>query len=199
MGTTYYDSEGQALFLHGVPIRAVKRAFFTGKQMLKMAINSVTYDFEETAKGGAVIFQNNYTGWEFIAPDDRLDFDSYSGMTLGDTLSAIRNVLASNPIPSWDKFAQWVYNMGYYPKYVVSQCTAYIRPTGGSYTQITAPDFTSMQNTGFVGFLDVLIAAVGSVSLPMSSYLNGDRRFECEVMVKNGDSTLATMTFIFRE
>jgi len=205
MGTTYYDSEGKATFLfNGVPIRAVKRASFKDKlgtlhTLLKLVYNSVTYDFNETAQGGAVVFANNYTNWEFIAPDDRFDFEGYANMTLGATLQNMRTVLAENPIPAWDKFAGWVKGTGAYPQYVVSQSTAYISPVGGSETQITAPDFTAMSGESFVDFLDVLIIAIGASSQSMSGYKTSDTAFACEVRLEANSNTLVTMTFKFRE
>lgn len=207
MGTTYYDSEGKATFLFdNVPIRAVKKAFFKDKlgtlhTLLKLVYNSVTYDFNETAQGGAVVFANNYTGWEFIAPDDRLDFTEISGMTLGAALTDIRETLASAPVPAWDKFAAWVENRAAYPKYVISQSAAYIKPTSGAYTQISPPDFTAMSGESFVDFLDVLITAVGSSGLSMSDFMTSDTGFECVIQLRNSSngSTLITMTFKFRE
>jgi len=205
MGTTYFDSEGKTTFLFNhVPIYSVKKAFFKDKlgtvhTLLKMIYNSVTYDFRKTAEGGAVIFANNYTGWEFIAPDDRLDFEGYTNMTLSEALSAVRTKLAENPIPSWDRFAGWVYESGSYPKIVVSKCTAYIKPIGGSSTQIGAPDFTAMAGGSFVDFLDVLITALEDSSLNMPNFKTGDTSFACMIDLFNNDSTLISMTFKFRE
>lgn len=205
MGTTYFDSEGKTTFLFDhVPIYSVKKAFFKDKlgtvhTLLKMIYNSVTYDFRKTAEGGAVIFANNYTGWEFIAPDDRLDFEGYTNMTLSEALSAVCTKLAEKPIPSWDKFAAWVKNSGSYPKYVISQCTAYIAPIGGVYTQINAPDFTTMAGDSFVDFLDVLIAALGGSSLNMANFKTGDTSFACVIDLSSNGNELISMTFKFRE
>ena len=206
MGLTYYDSEGEAKFINGVPINAVKKATFRDKlgtlhTLLKMVYNSVTYDFTKTARGGAVIFANNYKKWEFIAPDDRLDFAGYSDMTLGEALSAMRTTLVANPISAWDNFAAWVYDMNDYPKYVISNNLAYISPIGGNYTQISPPDFRSMAGRDFVNFLDVLIAAVGTSDLAMSDFKDSDTGFSCAIDVRNktGGSTFIGMTFTFRE
>ena len=206
MGTTYYDSQGSATFLpNGVPIYAVKKATFKDKMgvlhsLLKMVYNSVTYNFTETAQGGAVIFQNDYTGWEFVAPDGRLDFSAYNSMTLGEALSAIRQTLVTNPVPSWDKFAEWVYSTGSYPKYVLANSKAYVSPYGGSYTQISSPDFTSMSGNTFVDFLDVLINAMGNSNLPMSEFRTGETEFKYLIDLQNtSGNTLINMTFVFRE
>lgn len=206
MGSTIYDSTGEAqLLFDGVPIRAVKKATFKDKlgtlhTLLKLVYNSVTYDFNETAQGGAVVFANNYTNWEFIAPDDRLDFSGMANMTLGNALSTIRGTLVNNPIPAWDKFAAWVYDTGNYPKDIIANTIAYIAPLGGTVTQITAPDFTTMTSGDFVSFLDVLIKAVGNSDLSASAFKTDDKVFKCVIsLYRSQYDYLMSMTFTFRE
>lgn len=207
MGTTYYDKDGMATFLFGnVPINAVKKAFFTNKlgtvsQLLKMVYNSVTYDFQKTAQGGAVIFARNYEDWEFVAPDNRLDFTGYSNMTLGEALESMRNSLVANPIPAWEQFADWIYTTGEYAKNVVVSCTAYLKPVGGTYTQINAPDFSAMAGNTFVDLLDVLIAACEPIKdNPASMYKTADKKIVCVISLNNSSGNeLINMSFVFRE
>ena len=207
MGTTYYDREGESAFLFGgVPIHAVKRATFKDKlgtlhTLLKLVYNSVTYDFNETAQGGAVIFANNYKNWEFIAPDDRLDFEGYSSMTLGETLDDMQAVLADNPIPAWEQFACWLSKMIYTINAATSYYTVYLKNTRGTIsTPIDVLTFSSM--TTFSQFLDTLIAALAPASeLSMANFKTSDTSFACVLSFVNPSNgyELRTMTFTFRE
>lgn len=205
MGTSYFDSEGSATFLFGkVPIYAVKKATFKDKlgtlhTLLKMIYNSVTYDFTKTAQGGAVIFANNYQEWEFIAPDDRLDFEGYSSMTIGETLAHIRSVVSSNPIPAWEQFAQWVNSLSGTMTDIASACDTYlIAPYGANTTRINAPVFSQMGS--FVDFLDMLIAACQPAKdNPMSLYKRDGAKFQCAIRFCRNDTELISMVFKFRE
>jgi hypothetical protein len=120
-------------------------------------------------------------------------------MTLGDALASIQQTLVANPIPAWDKFAAWVKGTGSYPKYVVSQCTAYIAPIGGAYSHINAPDFTTMSGGSFVDFLDVLITALGDSNLRMENFKTSDTSFACVIDLSSNGNELISMTFKFRE
>ena len=205
MGTSYFDSEGEATFLFdGVPINAVKKAFFKNKlgtvsQLLKMIYNSVTYDFTKTAQNGVVIFANNYSGWEFVAPDDRLDFEGYTNMTIGEALVAMRETLVDDPIPAWDKFSEWIYDYGDYLKNFAGQCTTFICPINGSGMYINGINFTKMTGGKFVDFLDVLIDALDGYNLNMSDYKTSDTSFACNITLENNGEYLIDMTFKFRE
>ena len=205
MGTSYFDSEGSATFLFdNVPINAVKRARFKDKlgtihTLLKMVYNSVTYDFTKTAKNGAVIFADNYSGWEFIAPDNRLDFDGYTNMTMGDALKSMRAALVQDPIPAWDKFASWLDGYSDYLKNFAGQCTTFIWPINGSGQYINGINFTKMTGGSFIDFLDVLIDALDGYDIGMSNYKTSDTSFACILTLSNENGHLIDMTFKFRE
>lgn len=207
MGTSYYDSNGEATFLFGkVPIYAVKKAFFKSKlgtvyQLMKMVYNSVTYDFSKTAEGGAVIFENDYSTWEFIAPDDRLNFESYSSMTLGEALNDMQATLTSNPVPAWEQFVGWFNDIRYTVNSATGYCTVRLRNSRGSIsTQINALQFSEMSS--FVEFLDTLeTACAPALGLDMADFKTSDTSFACELAFINPSSNqeFMSMTFKFRE
>jgi hypothetical protein len=121
MAWTYYDKlgEGEKLFEDpnkvesGVPITAVKRAYFKdalGKihTLFKIIYNSTVYDFRKNAENGAVIFKKKFGKIEFVAPDNRLDFEAYTQMTIGEVISAIKAAVEESAIPAWEYFSAYI-------------------------------------------------------------------------------------------
>lgn len=203
MGTIIIDKTGEAdLSFHSVPLHAVKKATFKDKlgvlhTLVKMVWKSVTYNFNETAQNGAVIFANSYENWDFIAPDNRLSFSGYLNMTLGEVLENMETVLTESPIPAWDKFAEWLGGKGNLANSVLGGVTTtYLITPGGAQTQVnnlTVPELTC--------FLD-LLAALKDCTEPasaqaMSAYAYGSG-FQCTLRLVSESST-TDMTFTFRE
>lgn len=206
VGTSYYDSDGEAMFLFGgVPIRAVKRAFFKNKlgtihQLLKLAYNSVIYDFSKTAEGGAVIFENNYTEWEFIAPDNRLDFEGYTNMTLGEAFDAMGVALTDNPIPAWEQFAEWFNTIRNKVNLGTNAFYIYLKDANGiASTEIN--NFSFSKITTFVDFIETLkTACTPALNRSMADFKTSDTSFACILIFYNSSwSKVMSTTFKFRE
>jgi hypothetical protein len=105
------------LNFHGIPLNSIKNASFLSKintlaAILKMTVNNVTYDFQKTARNGAVIFGLNYGLWDFVAPDGRFDFPHYvsqeAALTVNDVLTDMERILTTAPVPAWETFMQWL-------------------------------------------------------------------------------------------
>lgn len=215
MGEMIFDSTGVATLFHTVPLHAVKKATFKTKlgilhDLLQMTWNNVTYDFTQTAKNGAVVFSNSYQNWEFVAPDDVLDFNSYQSMTIGEALDAVRATIISNPIPAWNKFATWVgdryetINSFFNNDNIV----AILRPDRGSQTMeellqkhsMKKMEFTA-DTTSVVDIIDILKNAFGDMANEPLSYYDADQsnlKFSIELYnTENGNSMM--VYFIFRE
>lgn len=206
MGMTYYDSNGETVFLFGkIPIYAVKKAFFKNKlgtvtQLAKMVYNSVTYDFSKTAEGGAVIFENDYSTWEFIAPDDRLDFEGYTSKTLGETFTAMKIALTDNPIPAWEQFAEWFNNIRSQVNYVSGRFDVSLGdPRGRVSIPVNAFEFPVM--TSFVDFIEALESGCApALGQNMEVFKTSDTSFACNLTFYNSNGTVFMyMTFKFRE
>jgi hypothetical protein len=110
----YIDWTGRAdLSFHGIPLNIVKNALFrdkvsTFKNIWKLVVNGAVYDFSKSAKSGAVIYRYNYSLWDFIAPDDMIDFDALHSMTIRDALYNIYGTISYTPVPAWDQFFHWL-------------------------------------------------------------------------------------------
>lgn len=111
---TIVDSSGIAdLSFKGIPLNAIKKALFNTKSqtvysLVKMVVNGITYDINKTSKSGAVIFEDNYGTWEFVAPNEYFSFADYSNMTIKEVFDYMEEIITEKPIPAWDKFVEWV-------------------------------------------------------------------------------------------
>lgn len=111
----YIDWTGQSdLSFHGIPLNVVKNAIFRDKllnlkNLWKLVVNGAVYDFRKSAQSGAVIYRSNYSLWDFIAPDDMIDFDAIRSMTISDALYEIHASIAAKPVPAWDQFFHWLH------------------------------------------------------------------------------------------
>ena len=215
MGEMIFDSTGVATLFHTVPLHAVKKATFKTKlgilhDLLQMTWNNVTYDFTQTAKNGAVVFSNSYQNWEFVAPDDVLDFNSYQSMTIGEALDAVRTTTISNPIPAWNKFAIWVGNNHETINSFFNNdnIVTILRPATGSQTMEELLQNHSMNQMEFVAdmtsvadIIDVLKNAFGDLAnKPLSDYDidSSNLKFNIELYdLTNGNGM--TVYFTFRE
>lgn len=108
----WFDHKGSKHYWKTVPMRCVKRALFSNngiaQTITQMIVNAVVYDFKKTAEGGAVIVASDYSSCGFIAPDDRLPYNDYLSLTLGEALDDMKEILTKKPIPAWDNFTAWL-------------------------------------------------------------------------------------------
>lgn len=198
MGTVIIDKTGEAdLSFHSVPLHAVKKATFKTKlgvlhDLLKMVWNGFTYHFAETAQNGAVIFNSNYKNWEFIAPDDRLDFAGYADMTIGEVLTEMETVLTASPIPAWDRFAVWLDDNSLKAMLGNVTETQLITPSG-VFTKVNNLEMTDM--TSFVDLLEILRSCLApALEQSMADYASG-KGYACQLWINSS----ITMKFTFRE
>lgn len=111
----YIDWTGQSdLSFHGIPLNIVKNALFrdkvsTFKNIWKLVVNGAVYDFRKSAKSGAVIYRSNYSLWDFIAPNDMIDFNAMGSMTISEALAEIDAAISDTPVPAWDQFFRWLH------------------------------------------------------------------------------------------
>lgn len=111
----YIDWTGQSdLSFHGIPLNIVKNAVFKDKlssikNIWKLVVNGAVYDFRKSAQSGAVIYRSNYSLWDFIAPDDMIDFDALRSMSISDALGEIYAAISDTPVPAWDQFFHWLH------------------------------------------------------------------------------------------
>ena len=205
----FYDDTGQATLYNGVPLRTIKRAFFKKGSavftLMKLVLNSVTYDFRETAENGAVICPKDYRSIQFISPDDRIDYDSLKQVTLKETLDTVITICETNPIPSWDKFAEFLgSNIG-----TLSSATANMASVtfstvdGATIKEVSIPDFTVVNNaaTLFLTLRDAIEPAWADSTL---LYELDDAAFGFVITItsvpdENGATTTFSLGFMFRE
>lgn len=207
------DTTGPAdLSFNGIPLRTLKNMKFTTKlgtayNLLKMIINGITYNVEETSQNGAVVFSSDYGGWVFVAPDDRLDFDSYTNMTFGEVMDDMEAVLSEKPIPAWDSFVEWLNSrlgedgipVENANRITIKTCSC---PDGDYETEVGMPSFTATNCVEFLENLEVAFSA--ALDHPASHYMSttGGVAFVLNVYSVNDDGTetlTLAMAFTFRE
>mgnify|MGYP003292928517 CR=1 FL=1 len=203
MESIWFDSEGEAKFWKNIPLRTVKKAFFRKgsaiRALAKMVLNNVTYDFRETAQGGAVIVPPDFSAIEFIAPDGRINYTSLIGGNLGNAITETIAVLENAPIEAWDKFASWFGSNS-----TVSNIAGHI--TGCELRTIdrsmsTAIDIPDLANiTDMASLLEAVKSATAQAhGQAMSAYRLDDSAFGWALkLIADGSSEL-TIGFIFRE
>lgn len=201
--TNFFDSTGPTTLLFGkIPINAVKRATFKDKlgvvhTLLKMVYNSITYDFTRTAEGGVVVLSSDFAVWEFIAPDDRLDLDNIVGMSLINGFRHLKNILENEPIPAWDKFAEWFGKVTAYANQLFTNCAVQVMtPDKTQAWSIDNFEFTSTND--FVDFLDTFITRFNSIKGNMKDFSTGNG-VSFVLRLVNDSAESIDLEFKFRE
>lgn len=208
-----FDPNGLAdTSFNGIPLRTLKKVMYSTKlgtmyNLLKMIVNGVTYNFEETAQNGAVIFNDDYSGWVFIAPDGRLNFEAYPGMLVGEVFDDMEAILSEKPIPSWDAFVNWLNSFlgeSGLPITSISRVTIVPASGNGEVSEVGV-DLPSFAATNCVEFLENLESAFSSMlDLPASYFKSSTGGFAFTLCVygltSEGKETEGiNMAFTFRE
>ena len=206
MGTTpsdtWFDSEGKAVFWKNIPLKTVKKALFskgdTVRQLAKMVLNGIAYDFNKTAEGGAVIVPPDYAAIEFISPDGRIDYAALLKGNLGNAMSETITALKRNPVPAWDKFAKWMGGNGPLGDVsdIIPNCNLQTI-SGGSSVSVSVPVFGGV--TDMASFLEAVYTATAAAhGNALSLYQLDDASFGWRIQVPLDEGEIA-IGFIFRE
>lgn len=202
MGSTWFDYNGETEFWRNIPLRTVKKALFHKGSMVralaKMVLNGVTYNFKETAQGGAVIVPPGYSAIEFVSPDGRIDYNALLSGSLGNTFTASIEVLKVKPIPAWDKFAAWFGSQPQIGQISGEGVPCELRTLDGQFaTAISMPNIKGV--TDMVSLLEaVKTATVAAHSQPLAQYQLDDAAFGW--VLRLGDSSdFMDVGFLFRE
>ena len=210
MGSTnrWFDSEGQAVFWRGVPIRTIKKAFFTrGTSVValaKMVLNSTTYDFAKTAQGGAVIVPPGYSAIEFVSPDGRIDYNALLRGSLGNALTQSVQTLNRAPVPSWDHFAKWFADTGVMEVLAGAGATCALQTIDGTISvPVSIPNFSNVTN--MAEFLNATKnATTAANSKPLSLFQLDNAAFGWAMEItsapnEEGATSSLKVGFLFRE
>lgn len=100
-------------FFDGVPLSSVKHARFINKlggffTLAKLIYNGMTYDYTSGGQGGTVVVDPGYLQWGFVAPDGVFDMEALEQLTLAGLLESVAGTEETNPIQSWEDFADWI-------------------------------------------------------------------------------------------
>lgn len=205
----FFDITGRADCYNSIPLLAMKSAKFlslagTLYDLKRIVVNNVKYDIEETAMNGAVALDSSYRIWSFIAPNDRLDFDDYFTMTLGDGLHALRDAISIQPIVPWDKFVEWLSVHGSSIAPNAAGVTYVLTPISSNNIQINGNPISFEGLTGFPSFIDALHEAFSDAhSYAMSEFVVGNRNFgfalTISVPASDGNIQTIRLEIYFRE
>ena len=205
----WFDYKGSEHYWRTMPLRCIKRSFFSvngvARYITQMIVNSVVYDFNKTAQGGAVIVASDYSSCGFIAPDDRLPYDDYLTMTLGQVMLDMEQVLKKKPIPSWDNFMAWLgFNYETIDEATLRMDSCQITTIdGGTSTTMGLIDFSKVKD--FVTFLaQVRSKAAAALSLPLTTYQLDEYVFGFALNMvsspdEDGNTTTLNIGFMFRQ
>ena len=209
MGSNIWiDSEGEAKFWNSVPLLTVKKAFFKKgnivRALMKIVANGITYNFRETAQGGAVIVPPDYSAIEFISPDGRIDYKTLLNGSLGNALTESINILEVEPVPAWDKFVLWLSGTGVLSNLESHNGKYEIQSIDGtSSMEINEPTFQNLSN--MVSLLEaVKTAASQAHGHQLSMYQLDSAAFGWAIKLtyveKEGEEPYTfKLGFIFRE
>lgn len=207
-GSKWFDYTGEAKTWKGIPLKTIKRALFHKgdivRTLTKMVINSITYDFSETALGGAVIVSPDYSAMEFISPDGLIDYTTLLNDNLGQSFDAVIAALRLSPIASWDKFAKWISNSGILEDLIDNVAIFELQTIDGTNSVvIDSPDFSGI--TDMASFLEVIkYATKAAHQLPLSVFSLDAAAFGWAIKItsaenENGEVSTMTLGFLFRE
>jgi hypothetical protein len=208
MGSTWFDYTGESTFWNNIPLRTVKKAFFRKgslvRSLSKMVLNSTTYDFRETATGGAVIVPPGYSAIEFISPDGRIDYNSLLEGSFGNALYETVTVLENNPVPAWDKFAKWFGSVEQVPTLMNNVASCKIQTIAGdSSMAVDIPDFSGIRSMADI-LRAMFVACSNAHSQSLSKYRLDNAAFGWATNMtsfpdENGNTRSITIGFLFRE
>jgi len=205
----WFDYKGSEHYWKTVPLRCVKRAFFSNNGVVQgisqMIVNAVVYDFNKTAEGGAVIVAGDYSSCGFIAPDNRLPYDDYLGMTLGQVMDDMEKRLSKKPIPAWDNFMGWLgANFETIDDATLNMASCQLMTIdGATATPMGIMSFAKVKN--FVSFLEqVKSKAMTARAKPLTTYQLDDYVFGFSLNMvsnpdKDGNTTTLNVGFMFRQ
>lgn len=113
MGSKAWDASGDVSIEYSIPWGAVRKGFLNYKnairEIAKLTLNGLTYDFKKQAKEGLVVIQNGYTGLVFFLPDNREPMTAEQGESM--TIQSYLTMLGTTDyaeIAAWDYFAKHV-------------------------------------------------------------------------------------------
>lgn len=205
----WFDYKGSEHYWKTVPLRCVKKALFSRNGVVQgitqMIVNAVVYDFNKTAQGGAVIVAGDYSSCGFIAPDDRLPYDDYLTMTLGQVMNDMEEVLTKKPIPSWDNFMAWLgLNCEAIGDATLNMSSCQLQTIdGGTTVSMGIVDFSKVKN--FVSFMEQVEAkAPAALRKPLTTYQLDDYVFGFALHMtsspdEDGNTATLHVGFMFRQ
>ena len=205
----WFDYKGSEHYWKTVPLRCVKKALFSRNGVVQgitqMIVNAVVYDFNKTAQGGAVIVAGDYSSCGFIAPDDRLPYDDYLTMTLGQVMNDMEEVLTKKPIPSWDNFMAWLgLNYEAIGDATLNMSSCQLQTIdGGTSISMGIVDFAKVKN--FVTFMEqVEIKAPAALRKPLTMFQLDDYVFGFALHMtsspdEDGNTATLHVGFMFRQ
>lgn len=211
-GEYWFDHTGESKLWNSIPLRAAKKAIFSKAgsvySLAKLIFNGITINFNDTAQGGVVIAPSDYSAIMFVSPDERINYELCSTLTLGDTMDHIIGVLNTNPIPAWDKFATWLgsrNDMLGAASNVIAGCT--ISDMSGTVSDdINIPVFSEFTNA--VQLFEMIRTAIApAADLSTASFQADTAAFgfvlNITIRMPQDDGTVQTgtiaMGFLFRE
>lgn len=208
MGSQWFDYTGSAELWRRIPLRTVKKAFFskndTVRILSKLVLNSVMYDFTETATGGAVIVPPDYSTIEFISPDNWINYKAYENASLSEVLTHIVDTLNNHPVVAWDQFAKWLGEHCVALNDVLTSMHTCVLSTLDDSVSIAVdkPKFVDFDNS--IDFVSMLIESMkGTAGAPLSTYKLDTAAFGFKLVMtsvpaENGEIATFAMGFLWR-
>ena len=104
-------------YWHGVPLQEVRTARFITlagafNTMRRLITNGKEHVFT-TDEDGAVLLNDTYTSWKFIAPTDAFPVGYLLQGAISDMLDAVIAYCSSHTVSAWEDFSNWLSNEKY--------------------------------------------------------------------------------------
>ncbi|MCC8164512.1 MAG: hypothetical protein LIO86_15435 [Lachnospiraceae bacterium] len=178
-----------------IPVALAKTVKFrrgtTGKspiyQVLRLIYNSVTYPVTVKTRGAVMVDATGLT-WQFVAPDNRYDWDELRELSVANFLETLAASCEENPVAAWTEFADWLSTAD-----VVESIQALLAST----TKLTHRDLSTTNIPEFTapGTISGLFRWLEGIYLDADSADNTTMKYGYETSATNRNRFDIPMTF----
>lgn len=162
------------LLIGGVDFNTIRHAQFRKRNGDLFTLAKIIYNGFKNNLGthdGAVVINNNYLLWKFIAPADRYDMEHFAPLTLRQALEEIREDTENAPVPAWDNFFEFLGE----PENEAAFNAILHGKTSSIHIAYRNTDLPLLRGTkDFPGFVTWLARNCGEAgAIPASTFING--------------------------
>lgn len=167
----------------GIAKKCIYNRFGQIKQVFRLVLNNVLYPLNSGTEG-AIKTDARLLDWYFVCPDNWIDFDTLSPLTLYNALTTVADQCRLSPVPKWEAFNTWLSE----PDGVTQVNQIFVN------YGITA-DFEGCDSMAeLILWIRDLMSRLGDTSVPMSTLRTLPNKYSASVPLD--DSTQFTVSLV---